>query len=139
MDRLAVLFCTLLGFRRKLESVSNRCLGQDVLRVCGINLDPPAQLFDDDTEIICLFATAWAPEDISSPRRQSSRARRIFQYHAPYDCPSFRKKVPFSYQVPSLRPYHQINPTVAVFCWLLSTPYVEVRNDGWFEKSRRHS
>jgi hypothetical protein len=39
------------------------------------------------------------------------------------------------HHAPSLRPHHQINPTVAVLCSLLSTPCVSVKKVGWFEKS----
>src|ERR1700674_2745838 len=45
----------------------------------------------------------------------------------------------FLYHAPSFLPTHQITPTVAVCCSLLSTPSRSLRKDGWFEKSRRHS
>src|ERR1017187_9172577 len=44
-----------------------------------------------------------------------------------------------SYHEPSLRPHHQMRPTVAVFCCLLRIPCTSVKNDGWFEKLRCHS
>jgi hypothetical protein len=43
------------------------------------------------------------------------------------------------YQAPSLRPIHQMTPTVAVFCSDLRTPGTSVKKNSWLEKSRLHS
>src|SRR6185312_35262 len=43
------------------------------------------------------------------------------------------------YHGPCFWPNHQIRPSVAVFCCLLSFSGASVRKNGWLEKSRRHS
>src|SRR5262249_15946640 len=43
------------------------------------------------------------------------------------------------YHTPLLRPHHQTNPSVAVFCSFFSTPGRSVRKKGRLEKSRRYS
>jgi hypothetical protein len=46
------------GYQQLVETYRGAKQWTQATTVCGINLDLPAQLFDDDTEIICLFATA---------------------------------------------------------------------------------
>lgn len=50
-----------------------------------------------------------------------------------------RNRCSHPYHAPCFLPHHHKSPMVAVFCCLLSTPWTSVKNDGWFEKSRRYS
>src|SRR5215510_8488715 len=67
----------------------------------------------------------------------SGAVQKLLNLHGHRLC--FPRMPPHYYHAPFLRPNHQTNPSVAVFCSFFNTPGVSVKKNGLLDQSRRYS